>query len=542
MNDIIYIFGHKKPDTDSVCSAIAYANLKNTIDQKRKYVPIILGDMNKETTFVLERLGIEPPKVKKHLKPQIQDMAFETPTYVYESSSIKETLDKLTHDYGRILPVIGQYKNLIGVVSFSDVLPYYMDSQATGFLKNAQTPFQNLIEHLELTIAQGMIPYDTVRGRVLLIDDLKNEILDDDDILICSYNYVISKHYETIPSKPNIMICTNWPEDKNVDFTFEGNVLLTTPASTNCVLKIINQAAPIKQIVKKSNLEYFTTYETLDDVRKNMMTSKYNRFPVVDEHGYIKGMISKGNLLNSKQKQAILVDHNEKKQSIDGIEEITLLEVIDHHRVADIQTMGPLYFRVEPVGCTSTIVAKMYEEHNVAINKEMATLMLSAILSDTLLFKSPTSTAVDEATAHKLAKIADIHLETYGMSVIFAGSDFENATPESILTTDVKPFMFGELKVKIAQTNTSDFNGFYEMFDITLDKMKMYCEMEQIDLYVLLVTDVVIGGTEIIAAGKAKWVVDQAFGMRQTENSIFIPGVFSRKKQVVPALMQAARL
>jgi len=398
----------------------------------------------------------------------------------------------------------------------------------------------NLIEQLDLTIIRGTLPTGNIKGKVLLEEDIIDDVIGPEDILISNYQTYISGLNKGID--PKTIILTNVKDHRALLEIKEDRTIFITTRSLSYLTKKINQTATIKNVVTKNNLEYFTTYETLEDVRKNMVTSKYNRFPVVDEHGCIKGMISKGSLLESKQKKAILVDHNEKGQSIDGIENITLLEVIDHHRVADIQTMGPLYFRVEPVGCTSTIVAKMYEENQVEISPTMAKVMLSAILSDTLLFKSPTSTDIDELTARKLASIADVNMESYGMAVIYAGSDFEHATPESILTTDVKPFMFGELKVMIAQTNTSDFNGFYKMYDETLTKMNQLCRVEQIDLYVLLVTDIVIGGTEMIVTGKSKWIAEQAFNIRPTENSIFLPNVFSRKKQVVPVLMQAAKL
>ncbi len=308
------------------------------------------------------------------------------------------------------------------------------------------------------------------------------------------------------------------------------------------MIRLIHKAAPIQSAVRKSGLEYFTTYETLDDVKKNMATSKYRRFPVVDENGHIVGMMSRSNLLYPNRKKAILVDHNEKGQSIDGIEDVTILEVIDHHRVADIQTMGPLYFRVQPVGCTCTIVAKMYEENGIEINKVMAQIMLSAILSDTLIFKSPTSTKADEAMGRKLAELAGIEPQMYGMSMIHAGSDLEHATPTLILTTDMKRFMFGNKKIIIAQINTSDFDGFFAMYQDVIVEMKKLIDKESADLFTLLVTDVISGGTELVAQGEGKWIAEQAFGMDPKENSIFLPGVFSRKKQIVPKLMQAARL
>lgn len=540
MKEKVYVFGHKKPDTDSVCSAIAYANLKNAVEDKYQYEPVILGDINKETKFVLEQVGLNRPRKIKHLKPQIMDMTFEEPNVVDEDTSIKDTLDKIAVDYGRVLPVKGIHEHLIGVVSISDLLPLFMGASGDAFLQQRGTPYKNLVEALNLKLVWGRIPIGDVKGRVVQYEDIKVDDIGYDDVLFCDYSRYIKRFSKG--KGAGVVILANAPDEADEITRDDDKTVFVSDYSLREMMNKLNQIAPIRSVVKKENLEYFTTYETLDDVRKNMMTSRYSRFPVVDENGHIKGMISRGSLLDSKRKKAILMDHNEKGQSIDGIEEVTLLEVIDHHRVADIQTMGPLYFRVEPVGCTCTIVARMYEEKGVEISPQMAKLMLSAIMSDTLIFKSPTSTEIDERIANKLADIAGVSLEAYGMKVVYAGSDFENATPESVLHTDVKQFMFGAYKVKIAQTNTSDFEGFYEMYDQVIQNMDNTCKNEQVDLFVLLVTDVVIGGTEMIARGKAKWIAEQAFKMRTNENSIFLPDVFSRKKQIVPVLMQAAGL
>lgn len=541
MREIVYVFGHKNPDTDSVCSAIAYAHLKNIIDQEYEYMPIILGEPNKETQFVLEQVGLEKPKIIKNLKPQVSDLELGGVTSAKEGTSIKETLEKIVGQAGRSIPVIGRHEHLIGNISISDIFSMYTLMDGVNFLKEALTPFRNLISELKLELIHGDMPIGIINGKVLMYGDLReDEQLKAEDVLFCDYTvyekgFINNKNAGTI-------ILANIEKEKVKINEGETRRLFITSNSLCSMFKIIHQVAPIRRAVRKDNLEYFTTYETIEDVKRNMLTSKHRRFPVVDEQGYIKGMITGGNIAVTKQKKAILVDHNEKGQSIDGIEEIHILEVIDHHRVADIQTMGPLYFRVEPVGCTSTIVAKMYEENGVEINKKMAKTMLSAILSDTLLFKSPTSTVMDKQIARKLAKIANVDIQRYGIQVIYAGSDFDNSTPEMIVSTDLKRFMFGDYKIMIAQTNTSDFNGFFSVYEEILESIDKLSKKEEIDLFVLLVTDVIVGGTELIAVGKAKWIADRAFNLAEDENSIFLPNVFSRKKQIVPNLMKAARL
>lgn len=542
MREIVYIFGHKNPDTDSTCSAIAYANLKNQIDSSHEYVPVLLGEPNKETQYVLKQVDHETPKVVHHLKPHVTDLEIKEVGFVKEATSIKSTLETIVTQVGRSIPVVGVHDHLIGVVSISDILPLYMSMEGQNFLKDTSTPYSNLMSELTLTTIHGKKPIGNITGRIILFDDIQEvEDFDKKDILFCdikTYNKGKTKGMGV-----GVLVLANVQDIEGILIDAEETrTILMTDKSLCALLKVINQTAPIKSVVKKDNLEYFSTYETIDDVKRNMLTSKFRRFPVVDENGFIKGMISKGDLFETRQKKAILVDHNEKGQSIDGIEDIHLMEVIDHHRVADIQTMGPLYFRVEPVGCTSTIVAKIYDEQQVKIDKKMAKIMLSAILSDTLLFKSPTSTEVDEAMANKLAKIAGVDIQMYGMQLIHAGADLEGLTAMEILTTDLKRFTFGDNRVIIAQTNTSDFDGFFKVYDEVLQAMRNMSDDQEVDLVVLLVTDVVMGGTELIAVGPAKWIVEQAFKVQSTENSIFLPNVFSRKKQVVPNLMKAAKL
>ena len=541
MKEKVYVFGHRNPDTDSICSAIAYANLKSLTDDRYEFEAAALGTPNNETQFVLDTIGLEAPKIIDHLRAQVDDLRMGTVAYVNENSSIKETLERVVNQAGRSLPVVGKYNHLIGVVSISDLLPMYMNKDQQDFLSVTETPFSNLIGAMPVDLCAGTMPEGIIKGRLILFDDLlEDEALTEDDIIFCN----VKTYEEGLLESYNAgtIFMGNLVEERILLKPNEQRTLFTSRNSVYSLIRTIHKTVPIRSIVRKDNLEYFTTYETLDDVKQNMATSKYRRFPVVDETGCVVGMISRSHLMNARSKKAILVDHNEKGQSIDGVEDLAILEVIDHHRVADIQTMGPLYFRVEPVGCTSTIVAKMYEENEVEISKVMAQVMLSAILSDTLIFKSPTSTKQDEAVAKKLADIAEVDLQDYGLSLIYASSDLENATPISILTTDMKRFMFGNKKVLIAQTNTSDFNNFFSMFKETELEMTNQLAIEEADLFVLLVTDIILGGTELVAQGESKWIADQAFKIDPKESSVFLPGVFSRKKQVVPKLMQAARL
>lgn len=534
----VYIFGHQNPDTDSICSALAYANLKRHIGVD-EYIPVRLGPVSKETTYALEYFGVEPPAFLKDLKPQVSDLNMPYSVFAYETDTVKTVLEKIINKIGRSIPVVDKNERLIGIVSISDIVPPFLEMHSRTLLKDAKTPYLNILNELGGRVLSGYCNEAIITGNVYVSSDLVGDhALEEEDIIIGDY-------YEQIPVKYNTngcaLILTNVREDEQLDLNYEG-IIIATPLSLYEVVRLISYSIPIISMVKKESLEYFVTYETIDDVKENMLTSRHRRFPVVDELGYIQGMISRSNLVNINRKKAILVDHNEKSQSIAGIDEAEITEVIDHHRVANVQTIAPLYFRTEPLGCTCTIVAKMYEENNVAISKQMAGIMLSAIISDTLLFKSPTCTAEDKRIGKVLAEIAGVRIDKYGMKLITAGSSLDEETPDKIITGDMKKFMFGKHKIMISQINTGDFAGFYKLFRDILGRMEEICESENIDLAVLLITDIVVGGTELLAVGKARWIAESAFKMGKDDASIFLPGVFSRKKQIVPALMTAAQL
>lgn len=541
-NKPIYVFGHINPDTDSTCSAIAYAYLKNKIDPKNNYIPSILGEVNEETKFVLKYFNFEPPKIIKHLKPQVLDIKFKELSCVYEMDSIKTVLETIISQIGRSVPVADENNRLIGIVSISDLLPMLLKTYNSISMKEVKIPIKNIINTLELTKIYGEYKDDFIQGKLYMYNDLtEKDSISSKDVIICNRLEIIKEDVLSLGAG-YIIVAEILDTEELLDIKNTNSIVMTSPKSTYELIQSISHAFPIISTVKKDQLEYFTTYETIEDVKNNMLTSKHQRFPVVDERGYIKGMISKSNLMEVEQKRAILVDHNEKGQSIDGIEAVTIVEVIDHHRVADIQTIAPLYFRVEPVGSTCTIITKIFEENNVEIPKNIAGLLLSGILSDTLIFKSPTCTEEDKAMASLLSKITGVNLYNYGMMMITNGEKIQNKEPEQIITMDMKRFTFGKYKVAISQINTADFKGIYQMYPKIIEAMEAKCKLEGLHLVVLMITNIVVGGTELIATGEARWIAENAFNMQRNDESIFLNQTFSRKKQIVPKLMKAAQL
>lgn len=537
---VIYVFGHKNPDTDATCAAITYAYFKNQVDPYNKYVPAVLGDINTETAFALDYFGVESPIKLQNLKPKVTDMRLEKITLAHQMDSIQEVAQKIVTTAGKTLPVADENERLMGVISIADLVPALISSRQRDYHEEIKIPVGNLLNVLQLNIIQGKLKDDIFKGNVYVFSDLTYyQRISKNGLIICNQNeygtgfiFSLEPEYIIVADVKDSSMLKTMPDFKGVIFSSPKNIYELVQA--------INLALPISELVKKEDLEYFALSEDLDDVKKNMMSSKYTSFPVVNEHGNIQGMISRSNLMDVNPKEVILVDHNERGQSIDGIETNRILEVIDHHRIADFQTMGPLFYRSEPVGSTNTIICKFFTEYNVEIPKHIAGLMLSGILSDTLIFKSPTCTPIDIKLAEYLAKIADVNIQDFGLKMLSKGENLIDTPPKKLIKKDMKKFTMGNFRVSVSQVNVGDIEAFYNISDQILEELELFCTKNDLDLSILMLTSLVMGGTEIIAAGEARWLAETAFGLEKGKKSIFKKDMFSRKKQVVPRLMEAA--
>lgn len=538
MTQKTYVFGHRNPDTDSLCSAIAYAHLKQALGHTQVF-PARLGPINKETQFVLDTFQVDLPELIKDVKPQVSDLVLSDFSMAYENDSVSKTMGQIIDHPGRSLPVISDDQKLIGMVSLSDIIPAYTDAFSKSLLRDSETPLDNIIELLEAQV-YGSIKSELVQGDVYTITEIEEgQTLSSQDILVTVQQEIYMNR--AFATGAGIIIVSNASPDIvfQIPDHYQGAVLIVAFGPFE-VIRLLCQGIPIKNYYQKNHLEYFMTYETIDDVKKNMLTSDHERFPVVNVDGKVISTISRSNLIDFSRKKVILVDHNERNQSIIGVEEAEIIEVIDHHRVAEIQTATPLYLRIEPVGCTATIVAKMYHENKIIIPKDMAGLMLSAIISDTLLFNSPTCTKDDRTVARELGKILNIDVKSYGEKMLVAGSNLKEMPPSEIIATDRKLFTMGAYKIGVSQINTGDFRGIFDKLDGVLQEMNRLCAEESLDLAILMVTDIILGGTELIIAGEAKNLAQLAFGFQPGEFSKYMNGVFSRKKQIVPPLMNAS--
>lgn len=541
MSKTIYVFGHRNPDTDSICSAIAYAHLKSALGYE-DVKPARLGKVNKETAFALNYFNVKQPVLIDNIKPQVSDMNYYAVPSIYTVDSVKKAWDIMTEHGRQMIPVLYPDHKLAGVVSISDIAKTYIGLTDGSVLKNKRTPFVNIPAVLKGKVVHGEYPHPYVQGDVYTTASIgAKDTLNQDDIIITGNNEALIKL--ALKTGAGCVIIT----DKDMDeltVTIPKNLpcaVVCTPFSFFKSIKMISQSISVKNLIGNQNIIYFETDDTIDEVKEIMLNTSHRHFPIVNQEGQVQGVISKRHILDIQKKQVILVDHNEQVQSASGIEQAEILEIIDHHRIANIDTGIPVYLRAEPVGCTATIIGKMYEENNIMPPKEIAGLMLSAILSDTLIFKSPTCTPQDIKTATRLARIAEVDLEKYGTELIAAGTSLENVSAKELLFIDRKPFTIGKYNASVSQVNTGDFSSIFNKKDEILENMKLLAEHENLDVVVLMVTDLILGGTELLAIGKERWLVERAFDMNKNDDSIFLADVYSRKKQIIPKLMMSAQ-
>ncbi len=541
MSKNIYIFGHQNPDTDSICSAIAYAHLKSSLGCEN-VIAARLGSISRETSFALEKFGAKEPRLITHIKPQVSDMQYYKVQPIYTVDSVKKAWDVMSANGRPMAPVLYPNRKLAGVITISDIAKAYIGLTDNTVLKEKKTPFVNIPAVLDGKVVHGeyMDPY--VKGDVYTIASLNyGEELSPEDIVMTGNNKQLIEM--AIGTNAGCVIITGVDMDDPKVYIPENTncAIIYAPHKFFKAVKVISQSIPVVSLIKKADVTFFETEDTIDEVKEVMLDSQYRHFPIINKEGEVEGIISKRHILDLQKKKVILVDHNERAQSALGIEQAEILEIVDHHRVANLDTQIPVFLRAEPVGCTSTIIAKMYQEANIMPPKEIAGLMLSAILSDTLVFKSPTCTEEDKKMAIRLAKIAEVDLYAYGEELIAVGGALDKLTPREILEGDCKSFIFGDYRATVSQVNTTSVKSLVPVKEAVLAEMHRSLAREGVDLVLLIVTDIILGGSEILAVGPAKVLVESAFGMPNDKDSIYMDGVCSRKKQIIPHLTMAAQ-
>ncbi len=540
MSDLVYVSGHRNPDTDSICSAIAYSYLLNATN-KYNAVPVRLGEANRETEYVLKRFGVEHPVLLKTVKQKVEDLNYDKVTVFSKDLTLKTAWFLLKQQNLKSAPILDEHGQLLGLLSTSNIIEGYMDQWDSEVLKKAKTPVENVIDTLEANVIYLNESLKVVEGDIHIAamsgSEAKKRIHENDVVIVGGDRS--DDLEELISVKPSLIVLTgSLTADENVVKKCEeqGISIISTPFNTYQTSQQIVQAIPVEYVMIKGDIKTFSTDDTLDYMKEVMSETRYRGYPVIDLNNRCVGSISRFALLKGLRKKVILVDHNERGQSIPGIEEADILEIVDHHRVADIQTVGPLLFRGEPLGSTATIVTRMFEEQDVEMPSHIAGLLLGAVVSDTLLFKSPTCTPVDTKIAKKLAEIAGVDIQEFAMEMFKAGTSLVGKTVDEIFNQDFKKFSFDNLQVGVAQVNSMDIEGFLPYKKDMLDYMNKFAEDNNLEFTLLLLTDIINANSEIFVGGPRPELVEKAFNVQLTECQGTLVGVISRKKQVVPAI------
>lgn len=542
VKDVIYITGHKNPDSDSICAAISYAEFKN----RTGTIPAIavrLGEINRETKFILDYFGVEAPKLIETVKLQVSDLNIDNIAPISSDISLKMAWNIMKKNNIKTLPVTDENDYLKGVVSVSNLTSTYMDVWDNTILAKSNTKLDNILETLSAkpVYIHGECP--CFNGKIIVTamkpDSIKS-LVEKGDIAITGDRE--DNQHIIVESGASLMIVTG---SHNIESSIiekakkTGCTIISTPYDSFTASRLITQSIPVEYVMGKDNIVSFSTEDFMEEIKDVMIETRYRSYPVVNNENKVIGSISRYHLISKNKKKVILLDHNEKGQSVHGLEDAELLEIIDHHRIADVQTGTPIYFRNEPVGSTSTIIGSIFFENGIRPSKKTAGLLCAAIISDTLLFRSPTCTSVDKMILKRLAQIADLDVDKFAKEMFKAGTSLKDRTAEDLFHQDFKVFNLNELKIGVSQINTMDMESFLPVKDDMTKLMESKVVKEGFNVLIFMLTDILNEGSEIMVAGPDKEIVSKAFNSRIPGNSIFLPGILSRKKQVIPPLTSA---
>lgn len=543
----VFIIGHKNPDTDSICSAISYAYLKNEISQRDggqyDYVPARAGHVNEETQFVLKHFGVPSPTYISDIRPQVTDIDIRKTQGISEELSLKKAWDQMRAERIVSLPILSG-KKLTGIITIGDIAYSDMDVYDNMTLSKAKTSFRNIVETIDGEMIIGDIEGDFDEGHVLIATanpDMMEGYIEPMDMVILGDRYE-SQLCAIEMDAQCIVVCMGATVSKTIRKLARehGCRVIVSPYDTYTVTRLINHSMPVSYFMTTDGVVTFRTTDFVDDIQSVMAKKRFRDFPIVDGHGNYKGMISRRNLLDLDRKRLILVDHNEKTQAVDGFEQAEILEIIDHHRLGNIETTSPLFFRNQPVGCTGTIVTQIFMENDIAIPPHIAGLMCSAILSDTLMFRSPTCTAMDRLVAEKLAAIADIDIESYAKQMFDAGSNLKAKSAKEIFYQDFKKFSDKNVNFGVGQISSMNKEELHDCTDKLLPYMEEVRLSYGLDMLFFMMTDILTETTELLMVGdRCKEVIESAYGVTAGDHSVELVGVVSRKKQLIPSILGA---
>ena len=540
----VVVIGHRNPDTDSICSAIAYAELKNKtsdlVCEARR-----AGKMNQETEFVLKKFGVTPPRMCTDVNPKIRDVDYRQIPGIPGSTSLRKAWEIMRDQKIDTLAVTSEEDELQGVITVKDIATANMDLFDTGILAKSRTSYRNILETLGATMVVGSEDAECTTGHIRIgtaTPEMLESSMEKGDIVILTNRYE-SQLCAIEKEASLIIICNGAKVGRTIQHIAAetGVAIMSAPCDTYAAAKLISQCAPISYYMTRDNIIKFTLVSPVADVTRVMAKVRHRYFPILDADGKYCGMISRRNIINLRKRRIILVDHNEATQAVEGFDQAEILEIIDHHRIGSLETSGPVYFRNQPVGCTATIITQMYDENGMEIPPQIAGLLLAAILSDTLVFRSPTCTPLDEALAKRLAKIAGVDIDEFASEMFEAGEKLDGKTAEEVFLQDFKVFMCGDIRFGVAQGSymtRKNLTAAEALLKPYLEEARNKQNVE--DIYMLL-TDVPKEESVVICNGRyAAEVLSDGFDTQPAADASWtLPGVVSRKKQFIPALMTA---
>lgn len=542
MGNEVFVIGHINPDTDSICSAIAYADLKQKLT-KEDYKAKRAGQINSETKFVLERFGVKPPGYLPDVRTQVRDIEIRKIKGVNKGISLKTAWTYMRDNNLVTLPIVDQKNHLEGLITIGDIAKSYMDVLDNRVLTKAKTPCINLVETLEGELIAGNREDIFEDGKVIIAaanPDLMENYIETGDIVLLGNRYesqlcAIEMHARCI------IVSDGANVSKTITKLAQNNncTIITTPYDTFTAARLINQSIPIRFFMTPDQeLLYFTNDDFIEDIKDIMAKKRHRDFPILTKDGHYSGMISRRNLLGARRKKVVLVDHNEKSQAVDGLEDAEILEIIDHHRLGSLETINPVFFRNQPLGCTATIIYQMYQENNIEVETKIAGLLCSAILSDTLVYRSPTCTEIDRISAEALAKIAGIEVDAYAKEMFAAGSDLTSKSPEEIFYQDFKKFIVGDITFGVGQINSMNQEELEEIKERLVPYMQKAYHDHGVAMLFFMLTNIMESSTELLYQGSgARELLLNTFKFDKDVKKIYLKDVVSRKKQVIPALM-----
>ena len=544
----IFVIGHKNPDTDSICSAIAYCDIKNRTSQHQKFIPKRAGQINEETEYVLNRFGVQPPGYLSNIGTQVKDMDIRMSPDADKGMSLKAAWDIMQENSIVSLPIRDKEGALEGLITIGDIAKTYMDTTDSYLLSRARTQYQKIAETIDGEVIEGNPHGYFIKGRVMVgtaNPDKMKEYIEEDDMIIMGdreedHLQAISQNVSCIIVGLGIQVSENvmkLAHEKDI-------IIISSPYDTFTIARLINQSIPVRYIMKTENLVTFNTEDFTDDIQDVMIKHRHRAFPVINKKGKCIGTISRRNFLDMHKKQVVLVDHNEIDQAVDNIEKADILEIIDHHKLGTLQTVQPISFRNQPVGCTGTIMYQIYGEQKLEIPPKIAGLLCAAIISDTLMFRSPTCTLQDKMAAGALALIADISIEQFAKEMFRAGSNLKDKSPEEIFYQDYKKFIAeGDICFGVGQISSMDSEELKEIKERLLPFMVSECGRHGVTRVYFMLTDIMTQSTELLFYGEgSREMAENAFKMEPENDAFYLKGVVSRKKQLIPPLMEAAQM